>query len=693
MAAAFRVNGAADVSLYRAVRYESVYPGIDIIYYGNQRQLEYDFCVAPGANPKDIRITFDGARSLRLNASGELVVDVGGGQVRQLKPIIYQEVDGVRRDVGGRYVMKGRREVGFEIDAYDTSRPLVIDPVLVYSSYLGGGGTEYGNDIAVDATGNIYVTGWTTSVNFPTRNTIIPPPAPDPFHPNMGTKSLDVFVTKIDPSASGDSTLVYSAYLGGTDSDEPLAVAVDADKNVYITGSTHSYNLPGTPQDESFPVTASAFQSALVFLREGHPSDAFFTKLNAAGNRIVYSSYLGGGGTDLGEDIAVDTSGHAFLTGMTNSFDSDPVQVNDVFPTTPGAYQSTNPMASNGGHESAFVAKFDLSQSGAASLVYSTYLGGSGGDRGYGIAVDANGSALVAGTTTSIDFPTANGFQLENHGGTSGFVSKLNFGGTGLLYSTYVGGTTTCPFSGCATGETRDIAIDSSGKAYITGRATTGLPTTPDVYQPTAPPGQFVPFVAKLDTALIGPASVAYATYLSAGGFFDGAFAIAVDSSGNAYITGETSGPFPTTPDAIAPNHSGNGDAGHHVDENLVVLLAARRETHAAISHHRGRHAVGRRRRHPVRPDGLPVVVGVEVHEAGRHQKPRRVDFAVRVAVDGSDGCAVCAVHRGDHPVGDRDIADERLTAEAVGDGAPANDQLSWRESTSVSPRHARMGP
>jgi hypothetical protein len=551
----------ADVPLYTRVRYENVYPGVDLIYYGNQQQLEYDFHVAPGANPKDIRLAFSGARSLRVDAQGDLVLRVGVGEVRQLKPVIYQEVDGVRRQIAGRYVMKGRRDVGFAIDAYDKSKPLIIDPVLVYSSYLGGGNFDMGHDIAVDGTGHIYVTGWTYSVNFPTRNTITPPPPPDFFNPSAGTRGADVFVTKIDPSASGDSSLVYSTYLGGTSSEEPHAIALDADGNVYITGWTYSYDLQGTPQDESFPVTTGAFQRALFFPREGHPKDVFITKLNAAGNGIVYSSYLGGGGDDEGEDIAVDASGHPFLTGLTVSYDSDPLQANDAFPTTPGAYQPTNPMAANGGHESAFVAKFDPSQSGSASLVYSTYLGGSGGDRGYGIAVDANGNALVAGTTTSFDFPTVNGFQIQNNGGISGFVTKLNAGGTAPIYSTYLGGIRTCPFSGCDTGEVRDIAVDSSGKAYVTGRATPGLPTSPGVFQPTPISGGFSPYAAKLDTAQVGAASVVYATYVGAGGHFDGVFAMAVDSAGNAYLTGETSGPFPTTPDAISPNHNGVADA------------------------------------------------------------------------------------------------------------------------------------
>ena len=233
-----------------------------------------------------------------------------------------------------------------------------------------------------------------------------------------------MFVTKIDPSSSGDASLIYSTYLGGFDSDEGRGIAVDADGNAYITGWTHSFNIPGTPPDESFPVTPGAFQPALFLPRQGHPTDAFFTKLNAAGDAIVYSSYLGGGGDDVGEDIALDTTGHAFLTGRTNSTGLD--QPNDIFPTTPGAFQPTNPMASNGGEQSAFVAKFDPSQSGSASLVYSTYLGGSGGDFGNGIAVDAFGNAIVAGTTTSFDFPTLNGFQTDNHGGLSAFVTKPN---------------------------------------------------------------------------------------------------------------------------------------------------------------------------------------------------------------------------------------------------------------------------
>ena len=430
------------------------------------------------------------------------------------------------------------RKSGFEVAAYDQSKLLVIDPVLMYSSYLGGGGWDFATAVAVDAVGHVYVTGWTDPVDFPTKNTIQP-----------GTRSMDVFVTKIDPSTPGEPSIVYSTYLGGLDSDEARAIAVDAGGNVYVTGWTLSFDRAGTPQNEAFPVTADAFQRVLYFPPMGHTMDVFLTKLNAEGNGLVYSTYLGGNHHDVAESIAVDAAGHAYLTGWTESIEANPRQPHDAFPTTPGAFQPTNPRAPNGGDASVFVVKFDLSQAGNGSLAYSTHLGGTGGERGSSIAVDANGEPLVAGWTTSLDFPMMNAVQPQSSGGISGFVAKLSADLTALRYATYLGD------------DVADLAVDAVGHAYVTGRARTGLPTRPDAFQPLPVGVVAASFVAKLDLARAGDASLVYATFLGAGGHFDGAHAIAVDSTGHAYIAGTTSGPFPTTPDAVSGSHSGNGDA------------------------------------------------------------------------------------------------------------------------------------
>ena len=306
---------------YEQVRCASVYPGVDLLYHGKQRQLEYDFEVAPAANPKQITLRYDGVRRLRVDSDGSLVSKLkNGGELRQDKPVAYQIIDGERREVASRYVVKGKRQVAFIVADYDASQPLVIDPpILSYSTYLGGINTDIGNSIAVDGNGNAYVAGETLSVLFPTLNQY-----------QTDQTGIDAFVAKINTNASGAASLVYSTYLGGS--------AVDR-----------------------------------------------------------------GGG------IAVDSAGNAFVTGLTTSTD---------FPML-NQYQTDQPA------QDAFVTKLNTNASGAASLVYSTYLGGSGTDTGTGIAIDASGNAYVTGDTDSTDFPTLNQYQA-NQTGTDIFVAKLN---------------------------------------------------------------------------------------------------------------------------------------------------------------------------------------------------------------------------------------------------------------------------
>ena len=506
-----------DIPHYQTVKYEGVYPGVDLLYYGRQGQLEYDFVVRPGADPRAITLAFTGARHVRLGAGGELVLGVGGGEIRQHKPVIYQEVDGVRQVIAGGYRIEDQQHVRFEVGAYDASRPLVIDPVLVYSTYLGGSGLDRGFGIAVDLVGQAYVTGVTPSPDFPTTA--------GGFQP-AHSGSEDAFVTKVHRSGSA---LVYSTYLGGSGDDSGRGIAVDLLGQAYVTGQTFSADFPVTP-------------GALQTVNAG--SDAFVTKVHRSGSALVYSTYLGGSGGDIGSSIAVDLVGQAYVTGQTLSAD---------FPATPGAFQP-----SLSGFIDAFVAK--LNRRGTA-LVYATYLGGSGLEVGNGVVVDGTGDAYVAGQTGSPDFPVTPGaFQPAFAGGAfDAFVTKVQGSGSALVYSTYLGG------SGFDVGS--DIAVDLVGQAYVTGVATSlDFPTTAGAFQPAHAGGGSDAFVTKVHrrgTALI------YSTYLG-GSFGDGGsgsgseegLSIAVDLGGQAYVTGQTgSADFPITMGAFQPSLSGFRDA------------------------------------------------------------------------------------------------------------------------------------
>jgi hypothetical protein len=501
-----------NISTYAKVKYEGVYPGVDLVYYGNQGQLEYDFVVAPGADPHFVTLAFEGAREVHIDARGELVLGVEGGEVRQHKPVIYQEVAGVKREVAGHYVMKGTRQVGFRVAAYDPSRPLIIDPVLVYSTYLGGSAEDSGSGIAVDAAGSAYVTGQTLSIDFPTTAG-----APQ----TTRAEGPDAFVTKLDSTGSG---LVYSTYLGGSISDSAQSIAVDSAGSAIVTGATSSTD---------FPTTAGAAQTT----HAGGELDAFVTKLDATGSGLVFSTYLGGSDGQSGRGIAVDGAGSAYVTGYTYSTD---------FPTTLGAAQTTN-----AGFADAFVTKLDATGSG---LVFSTYLGGIEADVSFGIAVDFAGSAYVTGDTNSTDFPTTAGAaQPTFAGATDAFVTKLDATGSGLVYSTYLGG------SGDAGDAGRDIAVDAAGSAYVSGvTSSTDFPTTAGAVQTTYGGHFFDAFVTKLSST--GSALV-YSTYLG-GNFDDFLGDIAVDSAGSAYVTGSTdSTNFPTTAGAVQTTTAGRSDA------------------------------------------------------------------------------------------------------------------------------------
>jgi hypothetical protein len=514
------------IPLYARVRYRAVYPGIDLVYYGNQQQLEYDFVVAPGANPDRIRLAFTGARTARIAKNGDLLLGLRGGAVRWEKPFVYQERDGVREPVPGAYQLSASNHVGFSVGAYDRNRPLVIDPSLVYSSYLGGTIRDLGCAIDVDICGNAYITGITTSPNFPLQR---------PMDASLGG-AMDAFITKVNPTGSA---LVYSTYLGGSGNDGGNGIAVDANGSAVAAGGTDS---------EDFPIL-NAVQPTLgasTSIGGGPPPspkvDGFITKLTPDGSGLVYSTYYGGSDYDQANRVRLDGSGNAYIVGQTASPD---------FHTTPGAFQSVRR-----GPSDATIVKLTAS----GGLVYATLVGGSGADCGLGIAVDATGSAYADGWTSSLDFPVLSALQPRYGGGaTDGFVLKLNASGSALAYSTFLGGAGNGSTSG---EESQELAgavdVDGGGNAYVAGVTNSAnFPTTPGAFQTTFQGGLLDGFVAKIGAT---GSRLVYSTFLGGSGI-DQAWAIRIDPSvGTAYVTGRTgSANFPTR-DAVQPVYGGGFD-------------------------------------------------------------------------------------------------------------------------------------
>jgi hypothetical protein len=526
-----------DVPTYSGVTYSNLYPGISLGYSGTGWGLKGTYTVKPGADPSRIGWRYEGAKEISVDHAGNLHVQLSGkdsksaGELVEQAPVAWQEIEGRRLSVTVSYKVTGSKAAGFKVSAYDPSRPLVIDPVLAYSTYLGGATAAPGSPadngataIALDSTGNIYVTGFTGTIDFPTAN---------PDQPAYGGGLYDVFVTKFDPTGS---TLVYSTYLGGMNDEKAFAIAVDSAGSAYITGFTQSPNFPTTP---------TAFQPvSSTGILPTNSSDAFVTKLSPSGNALVYSTFLGGNtNAENGFGIAVDSSGSAYVTGSTASTD---------FPTK-NPYQ---PMLSSGGLAiDAFVTK--LSADGSA-LVYSTYLGGgcSGGglsecgiNEGYGIAVDSSGSAYVVGDTDSSAFPTQNPLRPNLAGDFDIFVTKFSPAGNTLVYSTYLGGSKAESGFG--------VAVDPSGNAYVTGKtASLDFPTV-SAFQPAFGGGNYDAFVSKLNP---DGSALVYSTYLGGSGSEGNLSRIGVDSSGNAYIVGSTdSTNFPTA-NAIQSARAGPGD-------------------------------------------------------------------------------------------------------------------------------------
>lgn len=494
---AWRTN----VATYRKVKYEQVYDGVDWVHYGRQQQLEYDFVVAPGADPHKIKMQFAGAEKLTLSEAGDLVLTVNGQELRQQKPTLYQETEGQRREVAGHYVLSAEGIVSFAVGAYDPKQPLVIDPVLTYASYLGSSSQDVATSIALDSFGNIYLTGFTISSDFPTKN---------PLQPNIGSNGQnDAFVVKMK---SDGSALIYSTFLGGNKNDLGNSIAVDAAGAAYVTGQTESTNFP----------LVNALQSAW----QGK-WDAFVAKLTPDGSALVYSTYLGGNEDDQGNSIAADTAGNAVLTGQTRSLNFR------IFNALQPTYGGGNVFTGD-----AFVTKINASGS---SLIFSTFLGGSDGDEsGNGITVDQAGNIYVAGATASANFPTVNALQPTHGGGNCGgtqffpcpdaFVVKLPPTGANLTYSTFLGGS--------SSERGNAIAVDAAGNVYLTGITGSSNYPTMKAFQTTLK-GEFNAFLTKLNNQAN---TILYSTYLG-GSVQDWGTAIAVDATGRAAITGQSSSP------------------------------------------------------------------------------------------------------------------------------------------------------
>jgi uncharacterized protein (TIGR03437 family) len=548
-----RSRWITDIPTYGRLRYRGIYPGIDAIYYGKDGRLEYDFVIAPGANPRRIALHYDGG-SARVDASGDLVL----GKLRQHRPVVYQVIGGQRREIAARYALRGQT-VRFELGTYDRTRELVIDPAVTWATYFGSSGSETGEAVAVDANGNIYLAGTSfgpsgygdvlfakltpdgTSALFTgifggsydnechgiavdaSGNIYLAGETNSPDFPASSSLTVspgyngDAFISKID--ATGKS-LVYSSYLGGSGQEIAYAIALDKSNSAYITGATVS---------PDFPVSRGTAQTT-----QAGGVDAFVTKFDANGNG-VYSTFLGGAGDDYGFAIAADSSGDVYVTGSTTS---------TGFPTTQSAFQ-----AKLAGATDAFVTK--LSPTG--TIVYSTYLGGSGDEDAFAIALDSGGAAYITGQTASADFPTLNAAQSKLAGTSNMFVAKVNGDGASLAYSTYLGG------SGADAGN--GIAVDTAGSAYVIGTATSTDFPLADAFQ-SKNAGASNAVVASLDAG----GAVQFASYLggsgtsSTNGDFGGAVAVSC-ASGLIALGSTTSSDFPATSGAFQKTSQGGSDA------------------------------------------------------------------------------------------------------------------------------------
>ncbi|MBN2492702.1 MAG: SBBP repeat-containing protein [Planctomycetes bacterium] len=512
---------------FARIVYRALWPGIDLVYSGTANELKYEFVVAPGADPAQIQLRYRGAESVEVTAASSLKVTTPAGSFEDAAPVAWQEIDSQRVSVAMAYRLDpeaGKEvEFGFDLGAYDPAHPLVLDPaVLLYCGYVGGSGADVSQSIAVDGTGNAYITGYTGS----TEQTFPVAVGPDLTH-NGGD---DGFVAKVNAAGTA---LLYCGYIGGSGTDYGIAIAVDGAGNAYVTGRTDS-------TEQTFPVTVGPD------LTHNGGLDAFVAKVNAAGTALLYCGYIGGSGTEYGGiDIAVDAAGNAFVSGQTASTEQ-------TFPVTVGP-----DLTHNGGYD-AFVAK--VNPAGTA-LLYCGYLGGSGYERGFGIAVDAAGSVWTSGYTSSTEqtFPVTVGPDLTHNGGYDAFVAKVDAAGTALLYCGYLGGTGTEYGYG--------IAVDAAGNAYLTGRTTSTEQTFPVTVGPDLTHnGGDDAFVTKVNAQGTG---LDYCGYLGGSGA-DYGYGIAVDALGNACVTGYTSSDEQTFPVVVGPDLTHNGGV-----DGFVARVAA----------------------------------------------------------------------------------------------------------------------
>jgi Beta-propeller repeat/Abnormal spindle-like microcephaly-assoc'd, ASPM-SPD-2-Hydin len=532
------------VPTYARVRYKSVYPGIDLVYYGNHQQLEYDFAVSPGADPSQIQFEIMGANQIDLDEEGNLVLQTVSGELRFQSPVIYQESSGTHVPVSGAYVVNDPTHISFHVAQYDVNKPLVIDPVLVYGTYLGGTGSNQPSGIAVDSTGSVYIAGYTDSADF--SLTTFGSPAASSNH---------VFVTKLDPTGS---SLVYADYLGGNSDDYAIGLALDSSNNVYVTGSTTSTNFP----------TVNPYQSTAL-----GPYTGFVSKISADGSTLVYSTYLGGSGFDEPASIAVDTLDEAYIAGTTTSQD---------FPVA-SAYQSAALANQEGAYGNyGFLTKFTANGS---SLNYSTYFAGNTNVSNCGsscyptpysaisaVALDANNNAYVAGTTNTSNFPYTSGAYITSNSpvadATIGFVSKFESAGT-LDYSTYFYGSSGNPVGIGA------ITVDGSGSAYITGTVSsdTTFPTTStSICNPSVSGvGCSYAFVSKFDPTA---ATLLYSTFLGLNNYASPE-SIALDSSNDAYVVANTDSAAFGTSNAIEGYTNENDILLVEIDASATTELFA----------------------------------------------------------------------------------------------------------------------
>jgi hypothetical protein len=549
------------VAMFAKVRVSELYPGVNLVYYGNQQQLEYDFTIAPGAKPDAIAIRFDGVDTIAANAKGELVLTLGDAEIRQPKPVLYQMVGGARHEINGGYRLVDARTVAFDVGPYDRTLPLVIDPILSHSTYFGGNSGDTAWAVAVDTNGFIYVAGQTFSSRI-TNN--VPLARPGAYQTNFhgGTFTGDAFVAKFDNVAQN---LIYFTYLGGSADDLASSIAVDGQGNAYVTGFTDSPDFPITNAITGHAKIGGSYSQSFGF----YPIDAFVAKLNSGGSNLMFSTYLGGSGMDGGDGIALDSSGNIYVTGYT--FSTNFPATNAITYRLAGRTNTvldhlacTNTIYFNA---NAFIAK--IGGPGGTNLIYSSYFGGNNFDAGESIAVDSSNFVYVTGFTASTNFPNTNSFRKYLNGSTNqtpaydAFVAKFDATGTNLLYSTFLGGTNNDV--ACS------IAVDNQGAAYVTGWTTsTNFPNTnsaPGLYNGLVN-SQYAYLVTNVFLTKItngtgtNYAGIACST-LFGGTNIDIGYGVAV-AAGYVFVAGSTSSTnFPTSnlPGLLRATNSGGNDA------------------------------------------------------------------------------------------------------------------------------------